>query len=200
MDVLTRQVGLALALFATALLGTSCSSEMPSVQNPTVAGHLHSGSLGAPNGLKPISYLGLTIDVPVGWRVVSRADFPCGIGVSGVMVGPGGVGSLCGVGVPRLRQATVVTFGGPDKNVDTLGSQSKKTFHGITALVSYASSTETTELLLHGQPQTIKGPTTWEEKVQFPGYNAWLDMGATGATRESALAQAQAVLATVHAS
>jgi hypothetical protein len=72
-----------------------------------------------PRADKPVSYLGLTIDVPRSWTVAERVDAFCGIPGPGVIVGasPPPQKTLIQCAAVLLR-GTVVTLGGPDDRRD----------------------------------------------------------------------------------
>jgi hypothetical protein len=140
-----------------------------------------------PRADKPVSYLGLTIDVPRSWTVAERVDAFCGIPGPGVIVGasPPPQKTLIQCAAVLLR-GTVVTLGGPDPPGPTLGPATDETVHGIRTSVS------------EGRGGTQGTSTIWQEWVRFPSHAAWLEMKALGPTERSALAPAQHVLATVH--
>jgi len=124
---------------------------------------------------KPVSYGGLTVEVPSIWPVYQRSKEFCGISGPGVLVGPPPPSSIHVFCPLIIRRGVVLTFGGPDRIVPA-GPERKETIHGVEVKVSKASFEDGT---LNGVPQW-----TSEEVARFPGHNVWLRAYAPG--RESA--------------
>lgn len=140
-----------------------------------------------PRGEKPVSYLGVTIDVPTSWTVAERAKAFCRIPGPGVIFGPPPPQEKTVIQCPYVfLHGTVVTFGGPDSPAAPLGPESQEAIDGITVLVS------------QGRAGNQGTSTIWQETVQFPSRTAWLVMKALGANEQTALARARDVLETVH--
>lgn len=146
------------------------------------------GTSSPPSTTKSVSYLGLVIEVPKAWLVVERQTHPCGISAPGVLVGPPPDQRRLNIDCPAIVSfRTVMTFGGPDPQMP-VGVETEKKFHGITALVSTdrAGSYATSSI--------------WQLVVRFPGRTAWVGGVAVGNTAQSALKEAERVVASVHSS
>ena len=141
-----------------------------------------------PAGWKPVSYSGLTIDVPGSWLVYQRSKKPCGIPGPGVLVG---------LPPSRFRppacpsyfvRQPVLTFGGPD-TVMPAGPERRETVNGVEVVVSKLG-------LLPG----LGNGTTSEEVVRFPGHNVWLKATVPGRRSTGVLGVIDQVVQTVRPS
>ena len=165
-----QRCGVLLVVLAVGLVMTACSG-------PTV-------HISVPGGWKPVSYSGLTIDVPASWSVDQRQKKDCGIRGPGVLVGPPPTGTpIC---PSALIRGPVVTFGGPD-TVSPVGRERSTIIHGVDALLSKKSVPEL--------PQ-------WgsEEVVRFPGRTTWLDISVPSDASSSTWVTINEVVATVRPS
>ena len=88
-----------------------------------------------PTDLKPVSYLGLTIDVPSTWTVFNRADEVCGVRGPVVLRGPPPSPEKIARDCPAVPVVgTVVTLGGPDPPFPPSGAQTHRRIHGLEAV------------------------------------------------------------------
>jgi hypothetical protein len=69
-----------------------------------------------------------------------------------------------------------------------MGVQLPKTFHGVNLMVSA------------GQQGYVGSNNIYVEVVQFPGRKTWLTVSAIGTVQQTALAEGEAVVATVRPS
>src|SRR5579862_4896393 len=114
----------ALALLAGGAATASALSATPG------GGLVH---VSVPRGWKPVTYGGLTIDVPGWWTIEERADTIC-LGTGPVaLVGPPFTGSAhsC-LGHPQVNP--IVVFGGPD-TVTPVGHERSNIINGVELLV-----------------------------------------------------------------
>jgi hypothetical protein len=140
-----------------------------------------------PHGWKPVSYGGLTIDVPPSWSVYQRSQQTCGIPGPGVLLGPPIPPHRILACTGIIRRGVVLTFGGPDIVVP-VGRETRKTINGVQVAVS--------ELRLF--PGVGSGAST-EEVVRLPGHDVWLEALAPGWPSTGALTVVSEVVGTVRA-
>jgi hypothetical protein len=132
-------------------------------------------SISIPHNWKPVTYGGLTIDVPPSWPVYQRPKAFCGIPGPGVLVEPAPPREFI-YNCPEVpSRGVVLTFGGPDRVVPA-GPETLRTIHGVEVAVSKANIGD----------GTINGAPSWtsEEVARFPGHNVWLRAYAPGNGRQ----------------
>jgi len=150
-----------------------------------------SSTVPVPPGWQPVTYGGITIDVPGAWPVDRRSTVPCGIEGPGVLVGPPAPGAYhyrC-PDISGHSDGPVLTFAGPG-GIVPVGPERRETIHGVPVAVSKAT---------YGAG-TLDGVRQWtsEEVVRFPGRGAWLRAEVPATTAEShALAVVDEIVATV---
>ena len=172
--VTAHRCGVLLVVLAVGLALGACSA-------PTT-------HVSVPAGWKPVSYSGLTIDVPGTWPVYQRSKWPCGIRGPGVLVGHSAPGAARCPAIIGLPLAPVLTFGGPDVVVP-VGPEKRSTVNGVEAAVSKLG-------LFPG----VGNGTTSEEVVRFPGHNAWLKATVPGRRSAGVLGVIDQVVRTVRPS
>jgi hypothetical protein len=114
----------------------------------------------SPALVRPVSYGGLTIDVPSGWAVMTRAQDACGNAGPVALYGPPPppVHQVC----PLFRVlAVTVTLGGGDR-VRPVGKETRHKIHGILTVES---------------SRTVPGGGT-ELVARFPGRRVWFSANA----------------------
>ena len=169
--VTAHRSGIMLVVLAVGLAVTACST--PPVH------------VSVPAGWEPVSYSGLTIDVPGSWPVYQRSKWPCGIRGPGVLVGRRAVGAFHCPAIIGLPLAPVLTFGGPDV-VIPVGPEQHSTVNDVDVVVSK-------EGLLPG----LGNGTTSVEVVRFPDRNAWLKATVPGRRSTGVLGVIDQVVRTV---
>ena len=143
--------------------------------------------LSVPAGWKPVSYGGLTLDVPGNWTVARRDKAACGMSGPGVLVGP----PYAGPPVPCAffpQRHPVFIFGGPDA-VSPVGRQQSTIINGVETLLSKRTVSAGT---LDNVPQY-----TTVEIVRFPGETVWLDISVPGRASVPSWVVVDKVVATV---
>ena len=164
-----HRCGVLLVVLAVGLAVTACST--PPVH------------VSVPAGWKPVSYSGLTIDVPGSWPVYQRSKYPCGAQGPAVLVGPPPrAGYNCPAFIPP---GPTITFGGPDI-VMPFHQETREVVNGIETVVS------TTGHL----PGFAHGATTGEV-VRFPGRHVWLKADVPGRRSTGVLGVIDQVVRTV---
>jgi hypothetical protein len=177
---------LALALIGASLLagcGTGGNAGQSDATQPPV-----------PAGWKPVSYQGIEIYVPQSWPVEELAAHPCG-GGSGpvVLVWPPATGVYyCPVIFPP--EGTIVTLGGP-KAMDALGPETEQSINGVNVFVSTHDPVTGPK---NPAPNNFEGTYFYYLHVRIPDNSAYLDIESPGKTAESAFAQAQKIMSTIH--
>lgn len=136
----------------------SCACFLAACSSPPV-------HVAVPSGWKPVSYRGLTIDVPATWPIYQRSKEPCGITGPGVLVGPPARGEYRCPAILALSRGPVVILGGPS-GIMRAAPEKHLTINGV----EVAESTNA----IHG---IDGGRQVWsvEEVVLFPGRSVWLD-------------------------
>ena len=163
--------GIVAAVVAVGLMASGCSSRPIHV---SIA-----------QGWKPVSYAGLTIDVPGSWPVYQRSQEPCGISGPGVLVGQPPSRFRPPACPVEFVRAPVLTFGGPDIVVP-VGAERRWTINGLEVVVSKLG-------LLPG----FGNGATSEEVVRFPGRNVWLGASVPGMRSAGVLGVVDQVVRTV---